>query len=405
MRTVKLHGRPPTELHRTSLGSWPRIGSDDSIEALHWKFSRDLLFVVRPIFEGRFAYEAINPEFESHLGLSSKDVRDMDVFDCMSGDDARAVCETLRACLAEGAEIRIRQRLALGGSPRNIETTVVPVVDPSVGGVVGLIGSHRSIRNGPRESVIERDDGLAMDVGLLSIQEGIQQRIASDLHDSTCQHLIAASLGLMRVRSHLGETASAGQLCDDIDTSIDEALREIRAFAYLLHPRNLAGEGLKATIERYAEGFAARTSLRVTVDIVPEVDRLLYETKRSLLRVVQEALTNVFRHAKATEVAIVIDATNDWFHLTVRDNGRGLPVEPGRRGTRTASIGVGIPAMRARLHEIGGTLDIHPNRAAPQSGTVLYAAFPYALAAMRDNRRRDTTTTRARAGRRSKREH
>jgi two-component system sensor histidine kinase UhpB len=209
----------------------------------------------------------------------------------------------------------------------------------------------------------------------------------------------------MRVRSHLGETASAGQLCDDIDTSIDEALREIRAFAYLLHPRNLAGEGLKATIERYAEGFAERTSLRVTVDIVPEVDRLLYETKRSLLRVVQEALTNVFRHAKATEVAIVIDATNDWFHLTVRDNGRGLPVEPGRRGTRTASIGVGIPAMRARLHEIGGTLDIHPNRAAPQSGTVLYAAFPYALAAMRDNRRRDTTTTRARAGRRSKKEH
>ncbi|WFU69876.1 ATP-binding protein [Bradyrhizobium sp. CB2312] len=401
---MKPHGRPPTELPRTSLGNWLRIGSDKSIEALHWKFSTDLLFVVRPSFEGRFAYEAINPEFESHLGLSSKDVRNMDVFDCMSGDDARAVCETLRACLAEGAEIRIRQRLALGGSPRNMETIVMPVVDPSVGGVVRLIGSHRAIRNGSRESVIECDDGLAMDVGLLSIQEGIQQRIASDLHDSTCQHLIAASLGLMRVRSHLGETASAGQLCDEIDASIDEALREIRAFAYLLHPRNLAGEGLKATIERYAEGFAARTSLRVTVDIVPEVDRLLYETKRSLLRVVQEALTNVFRHAKATEVAIIIDVADDWFHMTVRDNGRGLPAEPGRRGTKTASIGVGIPAMRARLHEIGGTLDIHPNRAAPQSGTVLYAAFPYGLATG-DNRRRDTTTTRARAGTRSRKEH
>ncbi|WP_283808775.1 ATP-binding protein [Bradyrhizobium centrolobii] len=367
-------------------------------------FSADLLFAVRPSFGGRFAYEGINPAFESHLGVSSEDIHNMDVFECMSGDDAKAVCEALRACLAEGAEVRIRQRLALGGCPRNMETTVMPIVDPAIGGVVRLIGSHRAVRNGPFETVAEYGGGCDVNVGLVSIQEGIQQRIASDLHDSTCQHLIAASLGLMRIRSNLGDPASAERLCDDIDASIDEALREIRAFAYLLHPRNLAGEGLKAAIEGYAEGFAARTSLRATVNIVPDVDRLSYETKRTLLRVVQEALTNVFRHAKATEVVIVIEVAGGRFQLTISDNGRGLPPDTGRPGTKAVSIGVGIPAMRARLHEIGGTLDIQSNRTAPYSGTVLCAVFPYLPAANKRNRRRTPTIIKARAGSQSAKE-
>ena len=128
MRIVKVHVSPASESHRPGLGNWLRTGSEQSIEALYWTFSTDLLFVVRPSPEGRFVYEAINPEFGSRLGLSPEDVYDMDVFDCMNADDARIVCQALGACVAEGAEIRIRQRLAFGGSPRNVETVVTPVV-------------------------------------------------------------------------------------------------------------------------------------------------------------------------------------------------------------------------------------------------------------------------------------
>ncbi|OPY98233.1 diguanylate cyclase [Bradyrhizobium sacchari] len=399
---MKLHGFPDSESNRGGLEkSWLRIGSQDSIDGLYWMSSADLLFAARATLRGRFAYEGINPAFEAQLGVSSEDVSDMDIFDCLGADDARTVCEAFRAGLAEGAEVRIRQRLALGGSTRPMDTTVTPIVD---GGVVRLVGSHRELRAAPFEQIATCVDGLDVNVDLLSIQEGIQQRIAADLHDSTCQHLVAASLGLMRMRSNLADVPSAERLCDDIDSSIDEALRELRAFAYLLHPRNLAGEGLKATIERYAEGFVERTSLRATVRIVPDVDRLPYETKRSLLRVVQEALTNVFRHAKATEVAIVIDVADGRFLLTISDNGRGLP-EIGGRGRKEGSIGVGIPAMRARLHEIGGTLDIKSNRIAPHSGTVLCAVFPHCLAANRRNRRRATSIARTDAGTRSAKEH
>src|SRR5262245_5272903 len=102
--------------------------------------SADLLFVTRLSPGGRFVYEGINPAFESRLGISSEDIRDMDVSCCMSRDDARSVYEALRACLAEGAEIRIRHRLALGSQSRNMTTTIVPVVDPANCGVARLIG-------------------------------------------------------------------------------------------------------------------------------------------------------------------------------------------------------------------------------------------------------------------------
>jgi two-component system, NarL family, sensor kinase len=390
---VKLHSSPASESNRTSVGGWLRFGSEGASDRLYWMFSADLLFVIRPVLGGRFVYEGINPAFEAHLRISSNDVRDMDVSDCMSRDDARSVCEALQACLAEGAEIKIRHRLALGGQRRNMETTIVPIVDPAASGVIRLIGSHRATRKGH----FENREGMGeprMNISLVDIQEDIQRRIASDLHDSTCQHLIAAGLGLMRIRSSLGGSASAERLCDEIDTSIDEALREIRAFAYLLHPQNLTVGGLKATIEQYADGFAARTSLRATTRIVSDVDRLPYETQRSLLRVIQEALTNVFRHAKATEVGIVIDAADSHFRLTISDNGRGFPVDRARPGTKAISIGVGIPAMRARLHEMGGTLDIRSDRAARHSGTVLCAVFPHGLAANRRNRRGATTAIR-----------
>ena len=384
-----------SESNRTSVRQWLRIGSEETSDRLYWTFSADLLFAVRPSHGGRFVYEGINPAFESVLGISSKDIWEIDVSSCMSRDDAKSICEALRACLGEAAEVRIRHRLALGSVRRNVETTIVPIVDPVAGRVVRLIGSHRAARRGPFENTIEGIDDLR---SLVSIQEDIQQRIASDLHDSTCQHLIAASLGLMRIRTSLGDPVGAERLCDDIDGSLDQALREIRAFAYLLHPQNLTIDGLKATVENYAEGFAVRTSLRVTTRIASEIDRLPYETQRSLLRVIQEALTNVFRHAKATEVRIGIDAIEDHFRLTISDDGRGLSVHPAKPGAKATSIGVGIPAMRARLQEIGGTLDIQSDPNVRHSGTVVCAVFPHGLAANKRNRRRAATVMGGNAG-------
>ncbi|MGY8676418.1 sensor histidine kinase [Bradyrhizobium sp. UFLA05-153] len=242
----------------------------------------------------------------------------------------------------------------------------------------------------------ERLGDVPPNASLVSLQECIQQRIASDLHDSTCQYLIAASLGLMRLRTCLNDPAGAARLCDEIDASIDEALREIRAFAYLLHPQNLTVDGLKATIERYSRGFATRTSLHVTTRISSDIDRLSRDKQHSLLRVVQEALTNVFRHAKATEVRIVIASTGSHVQLTVSDNGRGFPAAHAKSSTK-AVMGVGIPAMRARLQQIGGTLHIQSGSAARHSGTTLLAVLPRDFVESKRNRK-TATVARVHAG-------
>ncbi len=171
-----------------------------------------------------------------------------------------------------------------------------------------------------------RDETAEFGVLLLSLQERIQQRLASDLHDSTCQHLIAVSLNIMRMRRAMNDLGSVERICDDIDASIEQALREIRAFTYLLHPQNLLADGLKTTVEQFVDGFSARTSLKASVNIAPEADRLSYEAQRSVLRVIQEALTNVFRHAKATQVKIAM------YYMSTLGRRRHVYASPGVSG-------------------------------------------------------------------------
>ncbi len=150
---------------------------------------------------------------------------------------------------------------------------------------------------------------------LFALQEQLHRRIASELHDLTCQHLVAASLGLMQIRNALGDPPTIERHCEQLDVSINSALNELRSVAYLLLPQDIFEGGLKAALEQYAAGFAARTSLVVEVSISPEVDTLPYEKQRSIMRIAQEALTNVHRHASATRVDISIQATEGVFNL------------------------------------------------------------------------------------------
>ena len=240
--------------------------------------------------------------------------------------------------------------------------------------------NHRNASGGVRRT-------SKLDAELVALQEKLHRRIASELHDSTCQHLIAASLGMMQVRKALKDPAKAEEHCEQVDLSIDRALKELRSLTYLLHPQSLFEGGLKTTIERYAEGFAVRTSLVVEVSISPAVDSLSREKQRSLMRIVQEALTNVYRHAKATRVDITIEARR-----------KSIPARDSRRRTRHDGwqppsrfrppvLGTGLRIMHDRLDEMGGRLQILSAPTAARRGTTLRATFPYAFAIEQNGRR------------------
>jgi two-component system NarL family sensor kinase len=356
---------------------------------LHWIHAPEYLFGMQISNDGLFFYESMNPAFERSLGISIDSERE--VHDCMSEEDAKSICAFCDACVAEGRSVRYRHRLTLGGRRREFDTTINPVRDSESGSIVRLVGSHRALEERTTvdavDKTVKRQAAAELERRLLSLQEEVQLRIASDLHDSTCQHLIAASLNVMRLRRAVNESGDAEKLIDDIDASIDQAQREIRAFTYLLHPQNLLTDGLKITIEQFVNGFSARTSLKTSLEIAPEVDKLSYERQRAVLRVIQEALMNVFRHAQATRVNVTMRAMDTHFKLQVADNGRGMSINQARSGPKAISVGVGIPAMKARLRQLGGTLEIHSSSAPGGRGTTLCAELPHSLPLKRARQR------------------
>jgi Signal transduction histidine kinase len=209
---------------------------------------------------------------------------------------------------------------------------------------------------------------------LLALQEEERQRIARELHDSTAQHLVAAHLGLAGLEEEVRRSPAGRKVLTEVEGLLTAALRELRIFTYLLHPPNLANDGLQATLRDFVEGFAARTGLTARIRIPEEVDDLSPELQQSMLRVVQEALTNVHRHASASHVAVSVRIASGRLVLRIRDNGHGVTGQ-GRAEGRIR-LGVGIAGMRARLEQFGGDLRI---RSGP-SGTSVVAIVPITVA-------------------------
>ena len=207
---------------------------------------------------------------------------------------------------------------------------------------------------------------------LSTIQDEERQQIALELHDSTAQHLAAASLNMMSVQKCVGPNGPTHELCSEIERNLEEATKELRTYAYLLNPPQLARDGLKAAVRRYVEGFARRTELEARLRISPEVDELPLFNQRVLLRVVQEALANVHRHASASEVSIGIKCVATWVHVVVSDNGKGMMGLVDGQSIDVSPAGVGIPGMTARLRRLGGDLRIRSGN----EGTTLHGVMP-----------------------------
>ncbi|WP_460666786.1 sensor histidine kinase, partial [Kribbella swartbergensis] len=183
-----------------------------------------------------------------------------------------------------------------------------------------------------------------------------------------------ANLGLAGLEPEVRHSPNGRKVLAEVERLQSEALRELRIFTYLLHPPNLAKDGLQATLRDFAEGFAGRTGLVARIRIPEEVDDLSPELQRAILRVVQEALTNVHRHAGASRVSVDARIRSGRLVVRIRDNGHGMTDRDQPAGP--VRLGVGIAGMRARLEQFGGNLRI---RSGP-GGTSVIAVVPVTVA-------------------------
>jgi signal transduction histidine kinase len=225
-----------------------------------------------------------------------------------------------------------------------------------------------------RKSLEQEADELSE--RLLTLQEEERQRIARELHDSTAQHLIAVTLNLMSLRSARLSTPDQERLWNDVETSMEEALKELRAFSYLMHPPGLDSNGLHLTLRQYVKGFADRTGLVVKLKLRTSVDNASFRIQRSILRIVQEGLVNVHRHASASRVRVELRCVGKRLHLIIADDGKSIKA-PHRNGASDVfTAGVGLQAIKARARQLGGDLKL---RTGPH-GTTVHAVMPIAEA-------------------------
>jgi signal transduction histidine kinase len=214
---------------------------------------------------------------------------------------------------------------------------------------------------------------------VLGAQDQERRRIARDLHDSTGQNLIAGTLIARRVRDLLPQ--SAEPLMQQLDDMLQQSIREVRTVSYLLHPPLLDEAGLGTALRYYVDGFVERSGIAVHLEVDSDFGRLLPDTELVLFRIVQEALTNVSRHADSLTARIRLSrrhaAGKEIVDLAIEDAGRGIPQAKRRAliGTPrafSAKEGVGLASMRERLNQVGGRLEIE----SAAGGTCVRAIIP-----------------------------
>ena len=203
------------------------------------------------------------------------------------------------------------------------------------------------------------------------LQQQERERIALELHDSTAQHLAAASLNLAGVRSRMSLSRRDAAVFDEIERSLQSAMHEVQVMSFGLYPPHLDDGDLDATLERFVRTYARHTGIRTTLH-TPKLDWLPSKTQQALLRVAQEALTNVHRHAAASRASVRLRITRESVLLLVADNGKGMDL-PGGTDAATAGTGIGLSGMNARVDQLGGVLRVKSHRG---QGTRILAQIP-----------------------------
>jgi signal transduction histidine kinase len=252
-------------------------------------------------------------------------------------------------------------------------------------GIAMLVAAHagRLERRLRHQSAV--DAGHARELSdlsakLISVQEDERRTLARELHDEVGQALTAIKVELAVAERSMPASANGAGLLDDARSIAETALATVRDMSHLLHPALLDDLGLAAAAEWYVAGFSRRHQIRVDLVCTGLVDRLAPEVEVSLYRILQEAMTNVTRHAAATWCRVTLARDGTTARAVIEDNGRGFT--PGARSD--GRPGLGLLSIRERAAQLGGRAEII---SAPGAGTRIIVEVPGLLRSAADDRR------------------
>lgn len=205
---------------------------------------------------------------------------------------------------------------------------------------------------------------------LMTMQDEERRRIAREIHDGLGQELAAAKMILDGILSK--DTSPAmRQASVDASQLVDRAIQQVRTISHLLHPPLLDEVGLVSALRWFLEGLSDRSGISVSLTVdPPNLGRLRPEVETAIFRIIQEALTNMFRHSGARNGSVTVAEKDGSITVTVKDDGKGIDEQITQM--RPESIGVGIGGMRQRVNELGGSLRL----ANANPGTLVEVVIP-----------------------------
>lgn len=231
----------------------------------------------------------------------------------------------------------------------------------------------RDVTERTRTEARLRDNALqlrALSRRVLTTQEAERRRVAIELHDELGQALTAIRLNLQAQARAMGGSGD-GSMADNLRI-VDDAVHQVRRLAAALRPSVLDDLGLIPALRWLAEQSATRGDLAVGFHTAAQDVRLAPEVETACFRIVQEALTNVVRHARATRVQIELQFADDLLVLSVQDDGCGC--DPATMSAHAVAGGsVGLLGMRERAALIGGQLEVESS---PECGCTVRLRCP-----------------------------
>jgi PAS domain S-box-containing protein len=325
----------------------------------------------------------ISDRFYDFTGAPVGSAQGFGWLDYVHPDDKDKAMADWMLCVQSGAnyeaEYRIRSK---DGDFRWFRARAVPI--RADGSIVKWYGTcsdihdskllEQSIRDSAAEleKMVDRrtDELRRLSIRLMTMQDQERRRLARDLHDGLGQELAVAKMVLDKMILHktMQPPEDAWTQASSI---VDRAIQQVRTISHLLHPPLLDEVGLLSALSWYVDGLTKRSGIETTLEVRPtEFPRLPSDVETAVFRIVQEALTNVFRHSEASKVWITLTQKDGMIMVAVRDDGKGIGKSIAE--LRPDSVGVGIGGMRQRAKEFGGELRLTN----AQPGTLVELMIP-----------------------------
>jgi PAS domain S-box-containing protein len=308
-------------------------------------------------------YTLVNTRYEELFNVRNAEIRGRTDYDILPQTVADQFRTSDVQVLKESRSLQVEEHIQQTDGLHTYLAVKFPIYDESgeISGVCGILNDITAVKKA--QTQLRRLSG-----SIMANQEKERSAIARELHDELGQVLTALRMDSVWMYEHLKQAdPKAAERALTMCSLIDKNIEDVRGMAFRLRPGVLDDLGLVDALEWYTADFERRTEIACVFEH-KDVASLSDGISTAAYRIVQEALTNVARHASANHVEVVLKTRDGLLTLAVVDDGQGFELQD-----LSESEGLGVAGMRERATLVGGSIEVHSE---PQKGTQVYFKVP-----------------------------